>query len=122
MIRDESLRNMVECAKQQQFQYKADRGRGRPKKPTTTVKDGRIYVTSNKEAAPCENVRITPEAAEIIDGLELLTGQTRRFLASQLIIQGASLIRFFPAECANCPELDGCAENNPYVCDKCREE
>lgn len=85
----------------------------RHRKPTSNERrEGAIYIKSAKEAPACKKpakqkaasplIQLTPEAVEVINNLAMVTGQSKRYLCSQLVLQGAKIITFYPAACDGC--------------------
>ena len=67
----------------------------------------KISIKSTRAKPQCV-VRLSPEASRVLDKLERSTGQTRAYLASQLIIQGSAFIKPCPEECWDCSRREQC--------------
>lgn len=53
-------------------------------------------------------IKITPDALEVLKKLEKQTGQPWRYLASELIVQGARNVLVIPEACADCEYAESC--------------
>ena len=72
-------------------------------------KDTSIYIPSkSKRPGCCDTVRLDAEASRALDKLAKITGQSKRYLASELILQGAANVVFYAAECRQCPDVEIC--------------
>lgn len=67
-----------------------------------------ITVKSTRARPQCV-VRLSPEAARVLEKLERSTGQSKQYLASQLIIQGSAFIKPCPEECWDCTRREQCS-------------
>lgn len=91
--------------------------RGRPKSCTiVAAPDTSVYIRSKNRSPNCDCIKVTPRAAAILEALYKETGQSKRYLASELICQGAKFISFYPAACSHCEDLADCDASDPYQC------
>lgn len=98
----------IACEKTREAVAACKRGSGRSIIPKENPKDNKIYIPSKKRQPSCETVRLTNEASEILDKLAKQTGQAKRYLVSQLVIQGSKNIEFYPEDCAGCEDRQTC--------------
>ena len=66
-----------------------------------------IRIKSERKDPGCV-IRITPDALEVLTELEKQTGQPKRYLASELIVQGARNVLVIPEACADCEYAERC--------------
>lgn len=67
----------------------------------------KIKVADKRKDPGCV-IRISPAALGTLESLEKQTGQSKRYLASELIVQGVNLIEFVPEACIDCEYADRC--------------
>lgn len=96
---------MIESEALREAAAKAKGGGGRR---ICAGKDTSIYIPSKNKKPECDVVRLTAEASRVLDRLSQQTGQSKRYLASELIVQGAQIVRFYAAECRQCEDVDRC--------------
>ena len=101
MIVCEETRKAVEASK-------GKHGKAILPESKANARSGKIYLPSKGKHPSCETVRLTDEAAKIIEKLVEQTGQSKRYLVSELIVQGAKIIAFYSEECQSCEDRDGC--------------
>lgn len=80
----------------------------KPKPAVVARPKEEIYLQSKRTRPKCDVTRVNPEAADVLTRLERQTGQSKTYIASQLIIQGAKILRFCPSACQDCEDRDHC--------------
>lgn len=98
---------MIQSKELQEAAAKASCGKGRR---ITKGKDTSIYIPSKNRNPMCDKVALSEEAVTVLNKLAAETGQSKRFLASELIIQGAKNIVFYAAACRQCDKVESCPD------------
>lgn len=98
----------IACEETREAVASCKKGSGRSILPKEKSGDSKIYIPSKKRQPGCETVRLTSEASAILEKLAKQTGQTKRYLVSELVVQGAKNIEFYPEDCSICEDRETC--------------